>query len=133
MALFKFTKNIIENKKVDLYNNGKHSRDFTFIKDIVMGIVSLLNKPKNTKTPFNIFNLGRGNSKKLKNYLNIIERNIGKKAKIKNLPLQQGDIKKTHSDISSIRKYTNYSPKFDIDSGIKEFVDWYVDYFKIKL
>ena len=94
MALFKFTKNILENKKIELFNNGKHSRDFTFIGDIVQGITLILNKPNKNKTPFNIFNIGKGNSKKLISYLKIIENNLGKKAKIKNLPLQKGDIKK---------------------------------------
>ena len=89
MALFKFTKNILENKKIELFNNGKHSRDFTFIGDIVQGITLILNKPNKNKTPFNIFNIGKGNSKKLISYLKIIENNLGKKAKIKNLPLQK--------------------------------------------
>ena len=133
MALFKFTKNILENRKIELYNNGKHSRDFTYIGDIVLGIASLLNKPRNTKTPFNIFNIGKGDSKKLKNYLNTIENNLGKKARIKNFPLQKGDIQKTHSDISALKKYANYSPRTDIDKGISEFIDWYLDYYNKKL
>ncbi len=130
MALFKFTKNILENKKIELYNNGYHSRDFTYIDDIVEGIVSVIKKPKKNRIPFNIFNLGKGNSKKLKDYLNIIEKKLNKKAKIKKLPIQVGDIKKTHSDIKLINNYTNYNPKIEIEKGIGEFIDWYLKYYK---
>ncbi len=132
MALFKFTKNILENTKIELFNNGNHARDFTYISDIVNGIVSVLKKPKKNRIPYNIFNIGRGNSKKLKEYLIHIENKIGKKARIKKLPLQLGDIKKTHSDISALNKYTNYLPKIDIDEGITKFIDWYMSYYKKK-
>ena len=106
MALFKFTKNILENKKIQLYNNGNHSRDFTYISDIVSGIFSILKKNNNTKNLFNTFNIGNGNSRKLKDYLQTIEKKLNKKAKITNLPLQLGDIKKTHSDISLLNNHT---------------------------
>ncbi len=130
MALFKFTKNILENKKIELYNNGNHSRDFTYISDVVSGIISIIKKPKKANAPFNIFNIGRGNSQKLKYYLNSIEKKLNKNAKIKKLPLQLGDIKKTHSDISSLKKYSNYLPTTDIDEGVSEFIDWYLHYYK---
>lgn len=130
MALFKFTKNIIENKKIDLFNKGKHLRDFTYVDDIVNGIYSLIKKPSKNKTPYNIFNIGNGKSRKLMDYLKNIEKKLGKKALIKNLPLQKGDIIKTHSDISSIKKYSKYTPSTDIDKGISEFIDWYFNYYK---
>ena len=130
MALFKFTKGILENNKIELFNNGNHSRDFTYIDDIVNGIISIIKKPNRNQIPFNIFNIGRGNSQKLKKYLNLIEKKLKKKAKIKNLPLQIGDIKKTHSDISSLKDFVNYKPKFDIESGINEFINWYINYYK---
>ena len=130
MALFKFTKGILENNKIELFNNGNHSRDFTYIDDIVNGIISIIKKPNRNQIPFNIFNIGRGNSQKLKKYLNLIEKKLKKKAKIKNLPLQIGDIKKTHSDISSLKEFVNYKPKFDIESGINEFINWYINYYK---
>ena len=132
MALFKFTKNILENKKIELFNNGNHSRDFTYIADIVSGISSVLKKPKKTKVPFNIFNIGRGDAQKLKYYLSNIEKKLNKKAKIKKMPLQLGDIKKTHSDISSLKKFSNYQPNIDIEKGISEFIDWYLAYYKKK-
>ena len=129
MALFKFTKNILENKKIQLYNNGNHSRDFTYITDIVSGIFSILKK-NNTKNLFNTFNIGNGNSRKLKDYLKTIEKKLNKNAKIINLPLQLGDIKKTHSDISLLNKYSNYLPETDIEEGINNFIDWYLKYYK---
>ena len=129
MALFKFTKNILENKKIQLYNNGNHSRDFTYITDIVSGIFSILKK-NNTKNLFNTFNIGNGNSRKLKDYLKTIEKKLNKNAKITNLPLQLGDIKKTHSDISLLNKYSNYLPETDIEEGINNFIDWYLEYYK---
>ncbi len=131
MALFKFTKNIIENKKVELYNNGNHLRDFTYIDDIIEGIYSLTFKSSKKSVPFNIFNIGNGNPKKLLNYLKLIEKNLQKKAKIKKLPLQKGDIIKTHSDIRKLKKYSNYKPKTDIDIGISKFIEWYKDYYNI--
>ncbi|MDC0498515.1 NAD-dependent epimerase/dehydratase family protein [Alphaproteobacteria bacterium] len=130
MALFKFTKNILENKKIQLYNNGNHSRDFTYISDIVSGIFSLLKKNSNTKNLFNTFNIGNGNSRKLKDYLKTIEKKLNKKAKIINLPLQLGDIKKTHSDISLLNNYSDYLPETDIEEGIDKFIDWYLEYYK---
>ena len=130
MALFKFTENILENKKIELYNNGNHSRDFTFVLDIVQGIISIIKKPSKNKVPYNIFNIGKGKSNKLKDYVKKIENKLNKKAKIKKLPLQLGDIKKTHSDIVSLNNYSNYVPKTDIEDGVSAFIDWYLDYKK---
>ena len=130
MALFKFTKNILENKKIELFNNGNHARDFTYIDDVINGIFSIINKPKKHKIPYNIFNIGNKNSKKLKEYIKCIEINLGLKAKIKKLPLQKGDIKKTHSDIAKLNLYAGYNPRISIEVGIKKFIDWYKEYYK---
>jgi len=130
MALFKFTKNILENKKIELFNNGNHARDFTYIDDVIDGIFSIIHKPKKQKIPFSIFNIGNGNSKKLKEYIKFIEQNLGLKAKIKKLPLQKGDIKKTYSDITQLNLYAGYNPKISIEVGIKKFIDWYKEYYK---
>ena len=130
MALFKFTKNIIENKKIELFNNGNHLRDFTYIEDIVSGIFSIISKPSKNKIPFGVFNIGNGNPRKLKDYLTLIEKKLGKKAKIKNLPLQKGDIIKTHSDITSLNKLTKYKPNTNIEEGIGKFIEWFVSYYK---
>jgi len=129
MALFKFTKNILDNKKIELFNNGNHSRDFTYIDDIVSGIYSVIKKPSKNKTPFNIFNIGNGNSRKLKDYLQAIEKKLGRKALIKKLPLQKGDIIKTHSDINSLNNFSNYKPKTNIQEGVGKFIDWFIKYY----
>ena len=129
MALFKFTKNILENKSIELYNNGNHLRDFTYIDDIISGIYSIINKPPKDRIPFNVFNIGNGKSRKLKDYLKLIEKKLNKKAKIKNVNLQKGDIFKTHSDIQSINRYSNYKPKVNIEEGVGHFIDWFKKYY----
>ena len=131
MALFKFSKNIIEGKQVELFNNGKHLRDFTYIDDIVNSILLIIRKPFKNNTPFKIFNIGNGKSKKLLDYLKEIENNLKMNAKIKKMPLQIGDIVKTHSDVSELMKYSNYKPKTNIDKGIKKFIKWYKKYYNI--
>ena len=130
MALFKFTKNILENKKIELFNNGNHARDFTYIDDVIDGIFSIIKKPKKHKIPFSIFNIGNGNSKKLKDYIKLIEKNLALKAKVKKLPMQAADIKKTHSDISNLNLYSGYTPKVNIEIGVKRFINWYREYYK---
>ncbi len=132
MALYKFTKNIINNKKIELFNSGNHQRDFTYIDDVVEGIFSLILKPSKNKIPFNIFNIGNSNPKKLLDYLKHIEVLLNKKAKIKKMPLQVGDVVKSHSDISSLKKFTGYKSKTNIENGIGKFIEWYKDYYKVK-
>ena len=131
MALFKFTKNIINNKSIELYNHGNHLRDFTYVDDIVDGIYLLIKKQSKKNIPYEIFNIGNGSPKKLLDYLKNIEKNLNKTSKIKNLPLQIGDIIKTHSNIKKIKKYAGYKPKTNINTGIKKFIEWYKDYYKI--
>jgi len=125
MALFKFTKNIINNQSIELFNNGNHLRDFTYVDDIVDGIYSLIKRHSKKNIPYEIFNIGNGNPKKLKDYLKFIEKKLNSKAKVKKLPLQIGDIFKTHSDIKKLKKYTNYKPKTNIEVGISKFIEWY--------
>ncbi len=129
MALFKFTKNILENKNIELYNYGNHFRDFTYIDDIVNGIYTIIKKPSKEKIPYNVFNIGNGKSRKLKDYLSLIEKKLNKKAKIKNLNLQKGDIFKTHSDIKLLKRYSNYNPKINIEEGVSKFIDWFKKYY----
>ncbi len=131
MALFKFTDSIVNNRRVDLYNKGKHFRDFTYIDDIINGIVSIINKPPKNNIPFNTFNIGNGSSSKLNIYLKNIELNLNKKALINKLPLQVGDIVKTHSDISKLTKYSGYKSQTNVQKGIKNFIKWYLKYYKL--
>ena len=131
MALYKFTNNILKNKLINLFNNGNHQRDFTYIDDVVDGVVSLIKKIPKKNTPYEIFNIGNGKSKKLIDYLKYIEKYLLKNAKIRRLPLQKGDIIKTHSNIKKLKNFTNYEPKIDIDLGISKFIEWFKDYHKI--
>ena len=130
MALFKFTKNILNNHPIELYNNGNHFRDFTYVDDIVDGIYSLIKKQSKKSIPYEIFNIGNGTPKKLLDYLKHIENNLNKISKTKKLPLQVGDIVKTHSNINKLKKYTGYKPKTNIQIGISRFIEWYKDYYR---
>jgi UDP-glucuronate 4-epimerase len=127
MSLFKFTKNIIQKKKIDVYNNGKHVRDFTYIDDIVSGIHKLISK-KNKG--YRIFNIGNNKKVKLMDMIKFLEKFLKKKAKINFLPMQPGDIYKTHSSTKSLKNYVNYKSKTEIKAGIKNFVNWFLDYYK---
>lgn len=131
MALFKFTNKILNNKEINLFNNGKHIRDFTYIDDIISGLLKLINKPSKKTIPYQVYNIGNGNPQKLIKYLRAIEKNLNKKAKIKNLPLQKGDVIKTHADIKLINKKVNYNSNTEIDEGIKIFIEWYKNYYNL--
>lgn len=130
MALYKFTKNILEDKKIKVHNNGNHTRDFTYVDDIVNGIYKAMNKIPNNIIPAKIYNLGNGRSVPLKYFISLIEKYSGKKAFIENAPMQQGDIKSTKADISKSKKDLKYKPQVSIEFGIKKFVDWYKAYYK---
>jgi len=128
MALFKFTKCIIENKKIELFNGGDHVRDFTYISDVVESIRRLITK----KFDFpEIFNISSSNPQQLKKFLKITEQIIGKKAKIINKKMQKGDVYKTHGDSKKLQKKINFLPSVDIDEGIKKFINWYKKYYKL--
>ena len=134
MSLFKFTKNILLNKEIEVFNNGKHYRDFTYIDDIVSGIIKsiiFINKNKKKRNLFEIFNLGRGKSISLKEFIKWTELAIGKTAKKKYLEKQKGDIYKTHCDIRKSKKLLGYNPKTNFITGIKKFVSWYKKYYSI--
>ena len=143
MALFKFTKNIIQGKKIEVYNYGKMIRDFTFIDDIVEGIFQLLLKipksknynfnsklpnPSESYFPFKVFNIGNNKPIKLMNYIKEIENQVGKKAKIKFLGMQKGDVKKTYASTKKLQTWTGYKPSTSINKGINKFIDWYLKY-----
>jgi len=130
MALFKFTKSILSNKYLSLFNNGNHIRDFTYIDDITDGIMLLIKKPSKKSVPYNIFNIGSNSPKPLKEFIKKIEFFLKQKSKTRNLPLQLGDIKKTHASIDALSKYIKYKPKYNINIGIKHFIDWYKSYYK---
>ena len=142
MALFKFTRGILNNKKIDIYNNGKMYRDFTYIDDIVNGINLLISKVPSTKqlgkykddslspiAPFRILNIGNTKKVFLLDFIKEIERILGKKAKRNYMPLQKGDVKQTLSNTNLLKKITNYNPKTNFKTGIRNFLDWYLKYY----
>jgi len=121
MAIHKFTKLIDEGKEIYLYGNGKTSRDYTYISDIIEGIMSALNTDFN----YEIFNLGNSNPTNLSHLISLIEKNLGKSAKVKYLPEQPGDPSITFADISKSKRMLNYNPKTKMEKGIKNFIEWY--------
>ena len=129
MALFKFTKAIINSKKIQLYNKGNHIRDFTYIDDVVNGITKIIKNPPKNKIPFKIYNIASNKPHHLKQFLKIIEKNLNKKAKIKYFSLQKGDVDKTHGSIKLLNKL-GYIPKTSIEEGVKKFIKWYKSYYK---
>ena len=144
MSLFLFVKNIINNKPIFINNKGNHSRDFTYVDDITDGVIKVFKKiPKKNKkwnpksldqsssvAPFKIINLGNGKRIKLMKYVNLIEKKLGKKAKVIFKGMQKGDIKDTLSDLNDTKKYISYKPKTKINKGISNFIDWYKSYYK---
>jgi len=131
MALYIFTKAIIENKNIDLFNKGSHTRSFTYISDIVEPIYRLIKINENNQKILSnndILNIGGSEPVKLLRFIDIIEDYLGKKAKIKLKPMQQGDVQDTNADITKLEKITNYKPQVDIEEGIKRFIDWYRAY-----
>jgi UDP-glucuronate 4-epimerase len=130
MALFKFVSNILKNKKIELYNYGNHSRDFTYIDDVVNAIVKLI--PSVPKNNYQIINIARGFNHRLYKFLKIIEKNLFTKAKIKYINFQKGDVISTLASIKKLKKKIKYKPSVNLKTGIKYFIDWYFDYYKIK-
>ena len=145
MALFKFTKNILEEKPIDVFNHGKHTRDFTYIDDIVNGVIKILDNPAtinvnwngnqpdpaSSKAPWRIYNIGNSKPIKLMSYIDALEKNLGKKAQINFLPLQPGDVQDTYADVYNLKEKFNYTPSTSVINGVAKFVDWYRKYYKI--
>jgi len=125
MALFTFTRKIFSGEPMDVYNRGNHRRDFTYIDDIVAGVLAAIDR----NIDFAIINLGRGESEELMDFISVIEKSCGKKAKKNFLPKQIGDIDETHADIHKARKLLGYDPKTSIEEGIPKFVSWYREYY----
>lgn len=121
MALFKFTKAILEGKPIDVYNKGKMKRDFTFISDIVTGVIAALDK----NHAHEVFNLGNSKPVELEHFVTLIEKETGKKAVKNYLPLQPGDVLETYADLTKASAGLDYSPRIEIEEGIKRFVAWY--------
>ena len=122
---------IIENKIIDLFNKGDHTRSFTYIDDITEPIHRLIKinyDKKNEISNNEILNIGGSKPVKLLRFIDIIEKYLGKKAKINLKPMQQGDVKETNANIDKLEKITGYRPQTNIEEGIKRFIDWYIQY-----
>ncbi|MEH7247141.1 NAD-dependent epimerase [Neobacillus niacini] len=139
MAYYSFTKDIIEGNAIKVYNNGDLSRDFTFIDDVLEGIIKLLDQPptpdptrnldpSTSHAPYKVYNIGNHNPVKLMDFINMLERLLGMKAKVKYLPMQPGDVKKTYADITDFQKATGFSPATPLEIGLGHFIDWYKKY-----
>ena len=147
MALFLFTNKILLEEPIEVFNNGNHTRDFTYVDDIVEGVIRVLDKPaiadinfdssnpkpNTSNSPYRIFNIGSNNPQELMRYIETLESKLGKKAKKTYLPLQRGDVPDTEADVDDLEELFGYKPSTTIEEGIGGFVDWYLDYYKIKI
>ncbi len=147
MALFLFTNTILLEEPIEVFNNGNHTRDFTYVDDIVEGVIRVLDKPaianinfdssnpkpNTSNRPYRNFNIGSNNPQELMRYIETLESKLGKKAKKTYLPLQRGDVPDTEADVDDLEELFGYKPSTTIEEGIGGFVDWYLDYYKIKI
>ncbi|MBD3225264.1 MAG: NAD-dependent epimerase/dehydratase family protein [Caldithrix sp.] len=145
MAMFKFTKAIFEGNAIDVYNHGDMERDFTYVDDIVNGILAILNQPPqgdsrwsaqhpdpaSSYAPYRIYNIGNNQPEKLMYLIRLLEKGIGKKAKQNLLPLQPGDVKQTYADITDLQRSTGFKPTTSLDEGVAKFIQWYKEYYKL--
>lgn len=134
MAVFLFTKAITNNQPIQVFNYGEMKRDFTYIDDIIKGIMGALKSPPSQATshpPHKVYNLGNNKSEKLTDFINLIESSLGKKAILEMLPLQAGDVPESLADITPAQQNLNYSPTTPISQGIPQFVEWYKKYYKV--
>jgi UDP-glucuronate 4-epimerase len=147
MALFLFTKNILAGKPIDVFNYGNHRRDFTYVGDIAEGVVRAMDRvarpndawsgdspdPATSKAPYRIYNIGNQRPVELMRYIEVLEECLGRKAEKNLLPLQQGDVPDTWADVEDLVADVGYRPATPVEVGVRRFVDWYVDYYNIRL
>lgn len=145
MAYFKFVKAIIEDRRIDVYNEGRMSRDFTYVDDIVEGVVRLLERPAEPSSewsgktpdpatslaPYRLFNIGNNQPVSLMDFIRTIEKALGKKARLNLMPMQSGDVENTHADVSALERCLGFSPSTSLEEGVARFVDWYRDYYRV--
>ncbi len=145
MALFLFTRNILAGKPIDVFNYGRHRRDFTYIDDIVEGVIRVLDRvpagkadwsgdnpdPATSKAPFQVYNIGNNNIVELERYISVLEGCLGRKAERNLLPLQLGDVPDTFANVDDLMADLGYRPNTPIEVGIGRFVDWYKGYFRV--
>jgi UDP-glucuronate 4-epimerase len=145
MALFNFTKNILAGKPIDVFDSGRHARDFTYVDDIVDGVIRTIDqpaaadvdwspekpRPDTSCVPYRIYNIGNSDPVELNDFIALIEKTTGRNAIRNLLPKQPGDVTKTYADVSSLRDAVGYNPKTPVSVGIERFVAWYREYYKV--
>jgi UDP-glucuronate 4-epimerase len=145
MALFLFTKAILADEPIKVFNEGRHKRDFTYVDDIVEGVIRTLDHPPaarpgwnsdepdpaTSSAPYAIYNIGNQRSVDLLRYIEVLEEKLGKKARLEMLPLQPGDVPNTEADVSDLVRDVSYRPSTTVEEGIGRFVDWYRDYYAV--
>lgn len=143
MALFIFTKSILEDKPIQVFNNGDMVRDFTYVDDIVEGIIRVIHHPPAPKAnwngddpstspaPYKVYNIGNNSPVKLLDFVDAIEKELGKQAIRQMMPIQAGDVPKTYADVSDLERDLGYKPATTVQSGISNFINWYKEYYKI--
>jgi UDP-glucuronate 4-epimerase len=131
MAYFDFTRAIFAGEKIRVFNNGDMKRDFTWIGDIVTGVVAALDKPPVNTPPYRLYNIGNNNAENLLDFISVIEKACGKKAVTELAPMQAGDVKATYADITAITNDLGFKPTTPITEGIPQFVKWYRDFYKV--
>jgi UDP-glucuronate 4-epimerase len=145
MALFLFTKGILAGEPIPVFNEGKMVRDFTYIDDIVEGVVRVIDNPAGpdpawrsdapspatSKAPWRIFNIGNNNRVELMSYIRAVETVLGRKAKLNLMPMQAGDVQATEADTSLLSAAVGFKPATPVEEGVRRFVDWYCDYYKV--
>ncbi|NCA69960.1 MAG: NAD-dependent epimerase [Sphingobacteriia bacterium] len=145
MALFKFTRAILADEPIQVFNYGKHRRDFTFIDDIVEGIIRVLDRvpagdpdwsgdqpdAASSRAPYRIYNIGNNQPVELMDYIQVLEDCLGRKARINQLPLQPGDVPDTFADVTDLVRDTGYQPSTTISEGVARFVDWYRGFYRV--
>ncbi|ODT57740.1 MAG: capsular biosynthesis protein CpsI [Phenylobacterium sp. SCN 69-14] len=146
MALFKFTDAILEGRPIDVYGQGRMQRDFTYIDDIVTGVIAALDRPPQAApdwnplapdpatsgvAPWRILNLGANRRVELMHYIEVLENKLGRKAQLNLLPMQPGDVARTEADVATTRAVLDYAPATTVEIGVSNFVDWYLDFYRI--
>lgn len=128
MAYFKFADRIERGQEIEVYNNGHMKRDFTYVDDVTTGIEKVLTAPYRDKPKYRVYNIGRGKPENLMDLIRLIEKGLGKKASLKMMPLQNGDVLETFADISALKNDFGYKPSMDLEEGMAKFLTWFKEY-----
>jgi UDP-glucuronate 4-epimerase len=128
MAYYKFTEAIDNGLPIDVYNQGDLFRDFTYVDDVVEGVLKLLNKKPTSQPPYRVLNIGHSSPVKLMDFIHILENLLDKKADLRFQPMQPGDVLTTYANVNSLRELVGYHPETNLREGLRRFVTWYKDY-----